>query len=64
MTNEVVPPGSALQEEQQALLARVYDEPTTASVLRALEGLYSQFPAAMAYPTLTTTFGTGTNSNS
>jgi hypothetical protein len=55
--------GSLLQEEQKALLARIQEEPTTASVVEALDRLYSQYPASITFPMSTTTFGTGTNSN-
>jgi len=62
MTNEPAA-GSLIQDEQQALLVRIQEEPSTASVIEALDRLYSQIPAAVSYPTTTTTFGTGTNFN-
>lgn len=50
-----------LQDEQAALMVRIYDEPDTATVMEALDRIYSQTPATFTVPTYTTTFGTGTN---
>ena len=55
---------SALQAQQSELIARAQEEPNIASVMAALEHLYSAFPSAITYPTFTTTFGTGTNADS
>jgi len=50
-----------LQEQQVALLELIREEPSTASVIEALQRLYGKMPAAMAPPGTSTTFGTGTN---